>query len=335
VDGVITEALLLDEQLVLSLGTRQLPPPLAGEALVRVAWAGVCGSDLHVLRTGEWVAYWPATLGHEVVGVVQECPGGEVAPGTVVVVDSRIPCRRCAGCQKAVSLCENISWLGEAMPGGFARHLVVPVTSLVRCPPQIEPAVAVLAEPLAVAMHAVSSLMRRPDDVLVLGYGPVGALVHLELARRWPGLAISVSEILGPRRQLAMALGARLAPLAPGDERASTARFSLVVDTAGYPQSLSDACTLAGNGGTVLVVALSFDPVMVAPAELVERNLTISGSVGFDDELEEALSVLTSDPDRYRPLVTEAVLLEEAAERLAALRDEPSAGKVVVHPWPE
>jgi threonine dehydrogenase-like Zn-dependent dehydrogenase len=132
-----------------------------------------------------------------------------------------------------------------------------------------------------------------------------------------------------------MALGARLAPLAAGDERASTARFSLVVDTAGYPQSLSDACTLAGNGGTVLVVALSFDPVMVAPAELVERNLTISGSVGFDDELEEALSVLTSDPDRYRPLVTEAVLLEEAAERLAALRDEPSAGKVVVHPWPE
>ena len=246
-DGVITEALLLDEQLVLSLGTRQLPPPLVGEALVRVAWAGVCGSDLHVLRTGEWVAYWPATLGHEVVGVVQECPGAEVAPGTVVVVDSRIPCRRCAGCQKAVSLCENISWLGEAMPGGFARHLVVPVTSLVRCPPQIEPAVAVLAEPLAVAMHAVSSLMRRPDDVLVLGYGPVGALVHLELARRWPGLAISVSEILGPRRQLAMALGARLAPLAPGDERASTARFSLVVDTAGYPQSLSDVCTLAGK----------------------------------------------------------------------------------------
>jgi threonine dehydrogenase-like Zn-dependent dehydrogenase len=331
---VITAALLLDEQLALCLGTRQLPPPLTGEALVRVLWAGVCGSDLHVLRTGEWVNYWPATLGHEVVGVVQECPGAEVAPGTVVVVDSRIPCHQCAGCQKAVSLCENISWLGEAMPGGFARHLVVPVTSLVRCPPQIEPAVAVLAEPLAVAMHAVSGLMRRPDDVLVLGYGPVGALVHLELGRRWPGLAVSVSEIFGPRRQLALALGARLAPLPPADDRAGTAPFALVVDTAGYPQSLSDACTLAANGGTVLVVALSFGPVMLTPAELVERNLTISGSVGFDDELEEALSVLSSNPDRYRPLITEAVLLEEAAERLAALRDEPSTGKVVVHPWP-
>jgi threonine dehydrogenase-like Zn-dependent dehydrogenase len=332
---VITEALLLDEQLVLSLGTRQLLPPVMGEALVRVAWAGVCGSDLHVLRTGEWVAYWPATLGHEVVGVVQECPGAEVAAGTVVVVDSRIPCRRCAGCQKAVSLCENIAWLGEAMPGGFARHLVVPVASLVRCPPQLEPAVAVLAEPLAVAMHAVSSLMRRPDNVLLLGYGPVGALVHLELTRRWPGLAVCVSEIFEPRRQLALAFGAQLAPLPADDGRAGAARFSLVVDTAGYRQSLSDACTLAANGGAVLVVALSFDPVMVAPAELVERTLTISGSVGFDDELEEALSLLAANPDRYRPLVTEAVLLEEAAERLTALRDNPSAGKVLVHPWPE
>ncbi len=80
-DRVRTDALLLDQQLALSLGTRELPAPAPGEALVRVAWAGVCGSDLHVLETGAWVAYWPATLGHEVAGVVQDCPGGEMAPG--------------------------------------------------------------------------------------------------------------------------------------------------------------------------------------------------------------------------------------------------------------
>jgi threonine dehydrogenase-like Zn-dependent dehydrogenase len=380
--GVTTDALLLDEQLVLTLGTRQLPPPRVGEALVRVAWAGVCGSDLHVLRTGEWVAYWPATLGHEVVGVVQECPGAEMALGTTVVVDSRLPCLKCAGCHKAVSLCHNMSWLGEAAPGGFARHLVAPVSGLVPCPAALEPAIAVLAEPLAVAMHAVSGLACRPDEVLLLGYGPIGALVHLELVRRYPGLPVFVSELFEPRRQLALALGARLAPPSPGagdpatystkspadregdgqqggqgsnnrngdgggtveavgvgQEDGVSSRgkqlFSLVVDTAGYPQSLSEACALAANGATVLVVALSFDAVTVVPAELVERTLTISGSVGFDDELEGALSVLASSPDRYRPVVSEAVLLEEAADRLAALANEPSAGKVVVRPWSE
>ncbi len=360
IGGTTTDALLLDEHLTIALGTRQLPPPEPGEALVRVAWAGVCGSDLHVLRTGEWVAYWPATLGHEVVGVVVECPGAEIASGTTVVVDSRLPCRKCSGCEKAPSLCHNMSWLGEALPGGFARHLVVPVTSLVPCPVHLEPAVAVLAEPLAVAMHAVSRLAQRPDDVLLLGYGPVGALVHLELVRRWPGLPVSVSEPSEARRQLAVALGAGLAASASASARASDSAsdsasasasaglFSLVIDAAGYPQSLADACTRAHNGGTVLLVALSFDAVNVVPAHLVERSLTIVGSVGFDDELEQSLLVLAADPDRYRPLVTEAVLLEEAAERLAALTTAPSpgdqsprdlsagnppAGKIVVRPW--
>ena len=328
-EGITTDALLLDEQLSLTLGTRRLPAPLPGDALVRVAWAGVCGSDLHVLRTGEWVAYWPATLGHEVVGVVQECPGGEFGPGTVVVVDSRLPCGECEGCQTAPSLCQAMSWLGEALPGGFARHLVVPVTSLVVCPAELEPAVAVLAEPLAVAMHAIAGLGRRPDDVLLLGYGPVGALVHLELARRWPSLPVAVSEVFEPRRQLAVAFGARVA------NEQGTARYSLVIDTAGYPQSLSDAFARTANGGTVLVVALSFEAITVVPADVVERTLTIAGSIGFDSELNDALSVLAANPDRYRPLVSEALLLEEAAERLTALRDEPSAGKVVVRPWSE
>lgn len=339
-----TDALLLDQDLNLWLGDREVGPPVAGEVLVRVAWAGVCGSDLHVLQTGAWVAYWPATLGHEVVGVVEECPGGELPLGCGIVVDSRLPCGACPGCQEAPSLCRRMSWLGEAAPGGFARHLVVPVTSAVVCPPNLELAVAVLAEPLAIAMHAVSKLARRPDDALVLGYGPVGALVHAELLRRWPGLPVYFCEPAPERALLARAMGAlgaldvpALVPAeAPGAGADGTAPgFSLVVDAAGYPQSLAHACHRVVNGGTVLIVALSGDPVTIVPSEMVERTITIIGSVGFDDELQGAVDVLAASPDRYRPLVTEAVLLEEAAERLAALSRRPSAGKVVLRPWRE
>jgi 2-desacetyl-2-hydroxyethyl bacteriochlorophyllide A dehydrogenase len=331
---VRTEALLLDEHLALSLGTRELSPPAPGEALVGVAWAGVCGSDLHVLRSGAWVAYWPATLGHEVVGVVEDCPGNEVPVGVAVAVDSRLPCGQCPGCEKASSLCYRMSWLGEARPGGFARHLVVPATSLVPCPAGLELAIAVLAEPLAITMHAVSGLTQRPGNALIMGYGPIGALVHLELTRRWPGVPVAVLEPAPARLQLSMALGAsdpqgQLAGSSQGADRRS---YDLVVDAAGSPASLTDACSYAANGGTVLVVALSHGTVPVAPAELVERSLTITGSVGFDDELAEALALLAADPDRYRPIVTEAVLLEEAAERLAGLASSPATGKLLVRP---
>ena len=339
-----TDALLLDRDLKLVLGSRDIDAPVPGEVLVRVAWAGVCGSDLHVLASGAWVAYWPATLGHEVAGVVEKCPGGEIPLGVTVVVDSRLPCGECPGCSRAPSLCHNMTWLGESRPGGFARFLVVPVTSVVACPDGTEAAIAVLAEPLSVAMHAVSRLAARPPGpALVLGYGPVGALVHLELVRRWPGLAVFVSEPNTERAELALALGAQVVAgpaLATGDTAAGTGdgvpagrEFALVVDAAGYPQSLVAASRAVANGGTVLVVALSGQAVPVVPSELVERAISIVGCIGFDDELPQAVGLLASAPDRYRPLVTEAVLLEEAPRRLAEMGRRPSVGKVVVRPW--
>jgi threonine dehydrogenase-like Zn-dependent dehydrogenase len=222
--------------------------------------------------------------------------------------------------------------------------LLVPATSLVLCPIGLELALAVLAEPLAITVHAISALARPPQDALILGYGPIGALVHLELTRRWPGLAVSVREPAPARLRLSTALGAygRNGQPGQGSQSDDLASYDLVVDAAGYPQSLTDACSYTANGGTVLIVALSHGTVAVAPAELVERSLTITGSVGFDFELTEALALLAATPDRYRPLVTEAVLLEEATERLAGLaaspatgKASPATGKLVLRPWQE
>jgi threonine dehydrogenase-like Zn-dependent dehydrogenase len=316
---------LLEKDLTLRLGSRELAAPEAGQALVRVEWAGVCGSDLHVLRTGAWVSRWPATLGHEVAGIVESCPGGEVAPGTPVVVDSRMPCRTCDGCAEAPNLCYRLAWVGEACPGGFASHLVVPASGLVACPPGLELSVAVLAEPLAVAMHAAGKLPRPPTRVLLLGYGPVGALLHLEITRRWPQATVAVSEPDAGRRQLASALGA-------GAAAAADRRWPVVIDAAGYRGSLADAVSAAANGGMVLAVALGHDVAEVRPARIVESELTVAGSIGFDAELPDAVAVLAADPGRWRPLITEAVLLEEAAGRLRQLTAAPAAGKVVIRP---
>jgi threonine dehydrogenase-like Zn-dependent dehydrogenase len=326
--ALTVNAVLLERDLTLRLGSRQLPPPGDGEALVRVEWAGVCGSDLHVLRTGAWVSYWPATPGHEVIGTVEDCPGGELTAGQRVVVDSRVPCWHCDGCATAPNLCHRLAWVGEAFPGGFETHLVAPVRGLVCCPPELEPAIGVLSEPLAVAMHAVARLPcpRPPSQALIVGYGPVGALAHLEIARRWPEIRVTVREPDPGRRMLAAALGADTAAAA------EKTRWQLVIDAAGYPGSLPDAMAAAANGGTVLAVALGHTPVELLPAQIAESELTIVGSNGFDAELPEAVRALADDPDRWRPLISEAVLLDDAADRLTELADSPAPGKVVIRP---
>ena len=323
--SALTEtALLLNEQLVLTLGARTVPDPRPGQARVRLEWAGVCGSDLHVLRTGDWVSQWPATLGHEIVGVVEECPGGELAAGTRVVVDSRMPCGDCRGCARSPHLCDSLRWVGEGMPGGFQRRAVFNIGQVVPCPAALESALAVLAEPLAVAMHAVTRAGAIPDRALIMGYGPVGALVHAELSRRRPDIEVTVAEPLAIRQQMAQAASADL--LDVGDDQ----RWPLVVDAAGYRTSLPDAIERAEKGATILLVGLAHHEVGVVPQVITEHSLTIVGSNGFADELPQAIDALVRDPATFRWLITDSILLEEAVPRLAELLEIPAAGKVVV-----
>lgn len=287
----MTEALLLDRDLSLRLGDRDVPRPRPGELVVAVEWAGVSGRDLHALRTGDSVAYWPATLGHEVAGIVDSCPGGELPAGRRVVIDSRVPCGACAGCALQPDRCERPGRVGEALPGGFAGHVLVAADRVVACPDGLEAALAALAEPLAVAMHAAARVPGPPGRAAVLGYGPAGALVHLEITRRWPGTEVTVVEPTPARRELAEAFGAGVASREELTARVDGRRPRLVIDTVPCP-----------------------------------------GALGPCAELADAVAELASDPERYRPLVTESLLLDEAPERLRELAESPSAGKVLIAP---
>jgi len=269
---------------------------------VRVAWAGVCGSDLHVLKTGAWVSYWPATLGHEVVGVVEECPGGEVP-----VHHGRGGFAACPAGSAPVALrplaLHQMSWLGEARPGGFARHTVVAVTSLVTCPTHLEPAIAVLAEPLAVAMHAVSRLSAAPTMPLLSATAPSALSSTWNwCGAAWPG---RVNIRTGrDRRRLGLALGALRAPSSRRQQgarrrRARAHRASAWWSTPRLPWVTDRRLRLpAQRWYRPGRRPLRGDGPLV-PARVAERTLTIAGSIGFDDELGKALEVLAAAPDRY------------------------------------
>jgi threonine dehydrogenase-like Zn-dependent dehydrogenase len=305
---VRTTALLLSEDLSLSVGTRELPPLAEGEVLIDVDYAGICGSDLHVLRTGDWVAYWPATLGHEVAGRVRQSRHGEFAVGEQVVADSRIPCDVVDGRLRSDRFAEDLQWLGEARPGGYAGAMVIPGDSLYHVPAGLGNIDAVLAEPLAVVMCAIDQLPVRtpPKTVAILGYGPIGALAHAEMARRWPQASITVMEPNSKRANLARVQGAAIGTL--DDSK----RYQVVIDAAGYPGSFEAAIGAATFGGSILLIALGHAAATVMPATIVEHSLHVIGSVGFDDQhIDGALAALAEDPARYNPIVTHTVDLDQ------------------------
>ncbi|MDV3127307.1 alcohol dehydrogenase catalytic domain-containing protein [Mycobacterium sp. 21AC1] len=304
---VHTTALLLSKDLSLTVGTRELADLADGDVLIDVDYAGICGSDLHVLQTGDWVAYWPATLGHEVSGRVRQSRHSGFAAGDQVVADSRIPCRVVDGRMQADRLSQDLQWLGEARPGGYAGAMVIPGDSLYQVPAGLDTADAALAEPLAVVMCAIDQLpVESPETVAILGYGPIGALTHAEMSRRWPEASVTVVEPNSRRADLARAQGARVADLT------DAARYSVVIDAAGYDGSLTAAIDAAAFGGSVLLIALGHASATVMPATIVEHSLHVVGSVGFDDRhVDEALAALAAQPGRYNAIVTHTVDLAD------------------------
>ena len=327
-----TPALLLDRDLTLGIGERDLPRPASDEALLRVRWAGVCGSDLHVVRTGDWVQAWPATLGHEICGTVEiTSPDSELQPGDVVVSDSRVPCGACPPCVEGDSdRCEAVGFVGEVRPGGFARHCVLPTKLLHRVPvPLMDSAAAVLSEPLAVALHAISLLRSEPREVVVIGHGPVGALTHIELRRQFPDAIVDVAEPTELRASLARALGAKTFSSV---RELTGQRYDTVIDAAGYADSLSESVLFVRPRGQILLLAISRRPVEVTPAELVEAEICVLGSNAFTGELPEAIALLAAETWRYEPVITDAVSLAELPAVIRRQLARPEAIKVVVCP---
>lgn len=329
--AIETPAFLLERDLSMRVGSRVLAEPGPGEALIRVRWAGLCGSDLHVMRTGAWVREWPATLGHEIFGTVEWAPeGAGLDAGQSVVADSRVPCRRCSHCvDQRPDDCVDVEFVGEACPGGFAELCVLPAEMLHPVPAGLQGACAVLSEPLAVILHGLSLLRSEPRRVLLLGHGPIGALANIELRRRFPEIELDVAEPASLRAQLAQALGSRTAMSATELE---TGAYDTVIDAAGYDGSMIDALSACAPRGQVMILSLAAGPVSIRPADLVENSICLIGSNAFAGELPQAVEILASEPWRYAPVVTDAISLEELPEVARAQLRQPEAVKVLVCP---
>ena len=318
----------------LSLTRRRIEEPKADQVRVRVSHAGICGSDLHVYQTGAYVLRFPVTPGHEVSGFVDAVGPTvhDLAPGTAVVLDSRVPCGMCEWCAAGEKQrCLGLGFLGEVCHGGFAETVVVPRDAAFPIPPQLPLHVAALAEPCAVALHGVRRALAISPGIrsaLVIGLGPLGTLVSLVLGRN--GIRVTGLEANEQRRRRvsrAIGLATLAANMTPGED------LDLVVDAAGFAGSIDTCLRWARRGGTVLMLALHEQAESLPANDVVERELILLGGHVFRDEIEDALGLLAESPETFAPIVTAEVPLagvKEAYETL--LRRNSDELKIMVVP---
>lgn len=315
------------------------PTPAAGEALVRVRAAGVCGTDFRIW-TGDRQVRYPLIMGHEFIGEVAAVGAGvaNVKPGDSVAVEPNYSCGTCALCQEGNrNLCLSRTAVGIDVDGGFAELARIPARCCWPAPAGLTPEQLLLTEPLAVVVRAVRrGAARAGERAAVLGAGTLGLLaVQVLKAQGARVLAVSRSE---RRLALARELGAEAVhSLAAGPGSEAARRFSgregvdLVVETAGTPEAVAEAIELARPGGRVVLTGLPHEPSRVHFFWVVRRELTLLGSMIYQDEFPEAMRLLKGGAVKAGPLVTHRFPLDAIQEAFGAYR-LPDSIKVAVIP---
>lgn len=308
--------------------------PGPGEAVVRVAWSGICGSDREILagtRDDAFVRY-PVTPGHEWSGTVVEAGEG-VDPsllGKPVVGEGFRNCGRCIPCRRAdTHICETgYDETGFTRPGAWADELLLPARLLHELPPGADLRGAALLEPAACVAEACLKAQVMPGErVAVVGCGTLGMLATQLLVAGGPSELI----VVDPRKDRA-GLVSRFGASWRRPEDAPDS-FDVVVETAGAPGAGRLAVSMTRRGGRTVLTGLAgteTEPLM--PAELVGAAVTVHTVFGAPSRAwSHAVRAFAAGILDPLPLVTHEFPLEEAAKALEATVGK-GAGKVLLHP---
>jgi 2-desacetyl-2-hydroxyethyl bacteriochlorophyllide A dehydrogenase len=332
----MTRSLVIEAPKTYGVRPADPPEPAAGEVLVRVAAAGICGSDRELLEgtRPEPFRSYPIVPGHEWSGTVHQAgPGTDPAlVGRPVVGEGFRNCQVCARCREGdTNLCSaGYDETGFTRPGAFAEYLVLPARLLHVLPAGIDMRAAALLEPAAVAAAAVLRARVRPGErVAVIGAGTLGVLC-LQMLRLHSPSELAATDPRAGRAPVALACGAtrtETGPLPAGE-------YDVVIETAGATGSAVAAIGLPRRGGRVVLAGIPGSGTGIPPAAIVGGELTISSVFGASSAAwVYAVRLFATGLLELSSLITHEFGLSEfgqAVELLGTARDD--VGKVLIRP---
>lgn len=317
--------------------------PASDQAVVQIAYGGICGSDLHYWThgaAGESILRAPMVLGHEVSGVVVQAAADGSGPvaGTPVAVHpatpgddgvTRYPAER-------PNLSPRCTYLGSAAQfphtdGVFLKYATLPTRMLRALPDGLDLRTAAVIEPASVAWHGVSRAGAvAGKSALVIGAGPIGALIIAVLKRAGAAEIVAV-DLHDHALEVATEMGATRTVLAGDVDSIAAVQADVALDSSGNYRGLASAIRGTARGGRVVMVGLLPTGDQPVPMSLaITRELELVGSFRFNDEIDEVIAALGDGSLVVDPVITHEYGLDSALEAFAVAKDASVSSKVLL-----
>ena len=325
-------------------------PALASpdDVLIRIAYSGVCGSDLpRIFHSG--AHFYPITLGHEFSGHVGEAGSAvnHVKPGDPVACVPLLPCFQCEECgQGYYSLCKRYNFVGSRQHGGNAEYIVVNKSNVFLLPENVSLLQGAFFEPITVGLHALLLAGGCKDKhVTIIGAGTIG-LLALQCANAMGAASVTAIDINDDKLNLALRLGATHVYNSQSEsaerirESALDRRFNqLLLETAGTPQTVELALNIAGPRAQIALVGTLHQDLALSQTAfglILRKELSILGSwMNYSapwpgEEWRLAAELFTQQRIDLQPLIADIENPEGFAEKIMALKGKPMNGKLLM-----
>ncbi len=299
--------LVLEQNLHLQMN-RPKPEPKPQEVIIQVLQAGICSTDLHLVKG---YMDFQGVLGHEFVGIVDQAPDHASLVGKRVVGEINAACRVCPTCKDGrPTHCPQRTVLGiQGRDGAFADFLRLPVENLYVVPDSISNEQAVFIEPLAAACEIPQLVTIKPTDrVIIIGDGKLGLLCAQVLA-----LSACHVTLLGRHSEdhawlapKGIAVTSEIQDIPPGAD--------IVVEATGSPQGLTMATQLVRPRGSIVLKSTYHGEVLVNMTELVIHEISVIGS--RCGPFAPALRLLASGMIEVEPMIHARFSLSEGIKAI-------------------
>lgn len=317
------------------------PVPQEGQALIRVDFCGICGSDIGIFSGTHPRAKAPLVMGHEFVGVVEEIRGeaNGFRAGEKVVPYPLLSCGYCFACRNGREhVCDSLRIIGIDLDGGAAEYVCCKTDVLYRVPEQVSGKVAGITEPLAVAVHTLHRAGFRPmDRILIQGAGPIGTLVGT-VAKHSGAARIIISDFDETRLAVSRKLGfetvnAGRENLTEYVRRATNGDGAdIVFECTGAESAALEMTGPCRTDGMICLVGVHNAPRPVALADMHFRELNLTATrVYTKRDFEQAVELTRHISDDLEEIISHVVPLSDCANVFDLIHDpKETTAKVMV-----